>query len=623
MPARLLPICLLVTTLLAAAVLYGRVQVESHNHAVAIAAEYEVLEPMAAAEGLAMPTALSILKTEGLRAVVLSEELAGEFASAGRLAAREIRDHGGRGVLISAAPATYDRILRAIHIRYPLLSIPPLAPGQATLWLPGVSSAMFKALSLGIDPDAAAVVHNAGLEVIARMGNPVGISSSGVAGTIAWAAENHAQIFLPQGDQVLGRREAMKALYDALERHSMLYASPEFAKLGGDQNVLEAIPDRVVRLHSAQSAELDKLPPKEAVDRFARAARERNMRVLLLRPINNAGDRPLRLYGEFVRNVGRVVVKQGGKLEPPHAFTAPNTPSFLYLLLGLSLVPLIWATLAGLGLPGSVATLGAVVSLALGAACYSPHLRQYASLEAAVFLPILGFLGLESRRSWASNYLSVAGISLLGGLVVASLLSGLPYYVRAAEFPGVKVAVFLPIVVVGGYLFHRLSDSGRAWRSPITWGTLILSLLLLGALGLMLERTGNDNPAAVSGTELKLRDILDAVLFVRPRTKSFLIGFPMLFVGVGMLLRQPVVAQKAPAYGAWTALALMLGAIGATDVVNTLCHIHTPTLLSLARIGVAAVVGTAIGAVLWLAAEHFLPASVWPRPVNGADPKFA
>jgi hypothetical protein len=611
---------LIATALLSLYVLYGRVQVESHNHAVSIAAEYELLEPMAAAEGLTTDEALQILKTEGLRSVVLSEEIAGEFASAGRLAAREAKQaDGSSGVLVSSTPATYERILRAIKIRYPVLTRPRLMP-DGTLWLPGLTSAMFKALSLGLDPRAAQRVTAAGLQVIARMGNPIGISSAGVRGTIQWAADNHAQIFLPQGDQVLGRREAMPALYQSLKDNNMLYASPEFAKMGGDINVLEGAPELVVRLHSAQSAELDKLTLSGAIDRYARAARERNMRVLLLRPVNNAGDRPLRNFGTFVQKVGKIVVKQGGKLEPPHAFTQPKTPAFAYALLGLSLIPAVYFLFSGL--PGPYSAYSALLALALGIACYSPHFRQYSALLGAITMPIVAFRALDPMRSWASNYLMAVGISLLGGLLVAALLSSLPYYIRAAEFPGVKVAVFLPIVVIGVTFFHRLSDSKAAWNSPITWGTLILSLVLLGVLAFMLERTGNDNPAAVSGTELKFRDILDNVLFVRPRTKSFLIGFPMLFVGIGMLRRWPKVIAKVPSYGAWTSLVLMLGAIGATDVVNTLCHIHTPVLLSVVRIGIAAILGTAIGAILWAVAEKFLPNSIWARSESSSDARL-
>ncbi len=114
----------------------------------------------------------------------------------------------------------------------------------------------------------------------------------------------------------------------------------------------------------------------------------------------------------------------------------------------------------------------------------------------------------------------------------------------------------------------------------------------------MSTRTGNDNPAGVSDLELKFRNVLDAVLFVRPRTKSFLIGHPLLFVGIGLLLLQR--KKNLPKLGPWAALALTGGAVGQTDIVNTMCHIHTPVLLSLIRNAVALVPGCIIGFAAWI-----------------------
>ena len=112
--------------------------------------------------------------------------------------------------------------------------------------------------------------------------------------------------------------------------------------------------------------------------------------------------------------------------------------------------------------------------------------------------------------------------------------------------------------------------------------------------------TGNSNPAAVSPLELKLRNLLDRDLYVRPRTKSFLIGLPGLWIALMLLdrWRKADSAQQA-AWGGWVALAIVVGMISQTDIVNTFCHIHTPVMLSIERIGVELVIGAVLGTLFW------------------------
>jgi hypothetical protein len=121
----------------------------------------------------------------------------------------------------------------------------------------------------------------------------------------------------------------------------------------------------------------------------------------------------------------------------------------------------------------------------------------------------------------------------------------------------------------------------------------------------MSSRTGNDNPAGVSDLELKMRFVLDRILLVRPRTKEFMVGHPLLILGIGLLIANR--RKPSATLAMWAAFALAGGAIGQTDIVNTMCHIHTPVVLSLARIGVGMVAGCIIGLGVWLAARRWLP----------------
>jgi hypothetical protein len=204
---------------------------------------------------------------------------------------------------------------------------------------------------------------------------------------------------------------------------------------------------------------------------------------------------------------------------------------------------------------------------------------------------------------WLS-YLGMSAISLVGGLPIAGMLVGLKYMLHVDIFSGVKVAVFLPVFVAAWIVIHKVTDWKETMKQPIVWGSALTSIVVLLGLGFMYMRTGNDNPAAVSGTELKLRDLLDQWLVVRPRTKEFMIGHPALLIGLALWAR--TVDPKWRAVGGFL---LVVGAIGQTSIVNTMCHLHTPIHLSLIRIAIGLLFGSIIGALGWLILRQFVPVS--------------
>lgn len=593
-----------------------RYKVEQRNKAVNLACEMDVIETLGAAEGLSLEQSLTKLKEAGLNAVVDSEETVGSLVNEGRVSFGMIASSEAGADIAAGTPlieahetSLGARITRGIQIRIPNQRVAVQPAGRLpVLAVPGLKPRLLRDISVGLDPVAAAMAKQAGMRVIARVSNPEGLTDKGVSETIRWAKELGADIFLPQGDQVLGRRDNLPALTDALKANGMLYASPEFAKLGGDQNVIEKVPDMVVRLHSAQVAELDKMPLGEAIDRYSRAARERNMRVLLLRPLSFSASQPLTKFAEFVSKVKNAVMKEGCVIGDAHPFQDSKVPSFVYILIGLGAIPLAWYVLANLFASKWGLTLSAIATIGLLSGAVEPG-RNYAALIAAILFPIGAYMWLDkgSVKNIVLALIGVTGISLIGGLCVAGMLNGLPYFIRADQFSGVKLAHFFPIFVIGAYFFVRFFDLKAILASPLTWGSAVLALVILAGLAFMSTRTGNDNPAGVSGIELKLRSLLDAILIVRPRTKEFMIGHPALVIGIGMLLMAKARTDTPKWLQGAAALLLTVGAIGSTSVVNTMCHLHTPVELSLLRIGVGLVSGGILGLVLWTCVKRVLP----------------
>jgi hypothetical protein len=182
-------------------------------------------------------------------------------------------------------------------------------------------------------------------------------------------------------------------------------------------------------------------------------------------------------------------------------------------------------------------------------------------------------------------------------MAVAGSLTGLPYALQVELFPGVKASLYMTLAAAVVMMANRAIPLRSLLAKPILWGAALLAMAALGMIALLLIRTGNDNPAAVGSLELQFRSILDQALYVRPRTKEFLIGHPALVVGL-------VLWRRGPSLGA--ALLVGLGMIGLAGMVNTFCHLHSPVHLAFARSALGMAVGGILGWALALAAARLL-----------------
>ncbi|MBI5708526.1 MAG: hypothetical protein HZC36_16195 [Armatimonadetes bacterium] len=606
------PVWVLASVLVCAAVscvsLLERFKVERHNRSVMIALELESVERIAAAQGLDLADALPRLKEAGLRAIVESEKTVGNLMDEGmvRFSPEEVSDayhaaDGGHAYEISAFDIA--QVANALNAQFPgSVTVNPKIKdnGWETAGVEGVQPDVLRSVVVGLRRSMYGTGELHGLEIIARYSNTEGSNPAAIAFLLR---EAQARYFLPMGDQVLGRRQNIPALIEALRANNMIFANPEFAKMGGIANVLDQAPELTVRLHSAQAAELDKMPDSAAVERYVKAAAERGIRILLLRPLNFSGPAPLDSLAHFVAQVSNGLQREGLGIGPARPYEDPGVPKVVFLGIGLAAAPVLFFVFSSLVSGQKWQLLGGALSLGLGAGAYLDSARPYTALACAVAFPTLAFLILDTRREANPlvSYVHMTVTSLIGGLCVAGLLNGTNYLVVADQFLGVKLAHYLPVALVGFYFLTRLTNARGSLKSAITWNQAVLFVVILGALGLMFLRTGNDNPEAVSGLELKIRSIMETFLVVRPRTKEILFGHPALIIGLFLLAWQTKLGDKGAKLGGWTALALTLGAIGQTSVVNTMCHIHTPLLVSVTRIGVGAVVGGIIGLLLWAA----------------------
>lgn len=565
-----------------------RHRVESRNRAV------EIIVESAAAEAAAGP--------DGLRAAYRKFAEAGVTAVAvPSLSGQDLVDLGeavlrpqGAGFELASSGRVSGQLLAAAQ-----------AAGLRTSWA-GAECRVFgeagrlRSLPVGIDARHAEAAAAAGISVVARIGNAAAVGEAEVRQLLDGARQAGAIAYLASGDTVLGYRSLVSATADALLARSMVYYTPEFAKIAGDAALVRECSPSVVRLHAIQQAELDRMAPGAALERYGKAVRERSVRALLVRFPDSVGAEPGKGMVSFLRQVRAELAERGYAAKAARPLEDPGVPPLAHLLVGAGLGLIaawaLWALVPRAGL--LVYALGP----GLAAGAWLGPGRELAAFLGAVAAPVSAQALLHRGSLRAMPALSAGFcIPLVGGLGVASLLSDLPHMLAVEVFPGVKAAQALPILAAAWMAASGHGGVRAVAGKRVTWGAASAAVAALAALALLLARTGNDNPAAVSGLELQFRSLLDKFLYTRPRTKEFLLGNPALVLGCLAAARNPK--------SAWAGALLVLGAVGQTSIVNTLCHIHTPILLSVARILIGIALGGILGLALWSLGRRWLPAN--------------
>lgn len=569
-----------------------RHQVESSNRAVGIMMEMEDVAKIAVASGKNLDQALKELKDHGLVGVAMTEETLGDLLLDGRaslLMGREVL--GPSKERVDAALSQYaDRS----------------GSQSGDLLGSGVVKDVLK-LPVGLDPDRVLAARSAGVQVTARFGNYPGLTARSVEATLRRAKVQGATSYLINGDQAIGNRALLETTETLLRETGLHYLSPEFVQLGGDSALRKNLQSQTIRLHSISQAEIEKLSDREVTERVVKAFEERDVRWILLRPPSQASLDPLKSASEWLFNLSRAIRGSGGEVKSPRPFNDPTVPDWFPGVIALLAMPaMLWTVLEVVGRSKSGRIIGAIVVIVC-AGSFLPEIRGLGALMAATVFPVLGFMiAFQSvALKPVARYVAASGVGMVGGVCVAGMLVGLEYMLRVEAFQGVKLAMFAPIAIVGWLLLQEQGGIQRHLKSPVTWMAAIIGVLALVVLALLATRSGNDNPAAVSSLELNFRSLLDRVLLVRPRTKEAFFGHPALLIAAFLMANRP---RSRP----WIALLILAGMAGQTSMVNTLCHLHTPVVLSLMRNLVGLIVGGILGFVLWALIQRW--------PVNRTGP---
>jgi hypothetical protein len=166
-------------------------------------------------------------------------------------------------------------------------SLPPkqvrLGTGNAIGILIPASRQLISDAPVGYDPAQVGAVKNAGMIVTARISNTLNLNPQRVETLLNDAAATGARVVIFSEDEVLGYDSLFKEVARQMKARGLVFGNIEFTKQRGWQDFAKNTDGLIVRVHSVGGDEAAKAKTELMVDRFARAVKERDIRVAYIR----------------------------------------------------------------------------------------------------------------------------------------------------------------------------------------------------------------------------------------------------------------------------------------------------------------------------------------------------
>ncbi len=610
---------------------------EARNRRVELVVDYGDAQALANTTSRQVDDVLAQLKNAGVTTVAVTEDTPASLNANG-IVSYTRTGNTTRIQFAPGFPGQRARVVQMLTHKAPGLVVTADGPSGLVVSAPWPQ---FSSIPIGLDSDTVGTIKRNKLLVAPRLVNFTGVTAQNIPWELAQTKRQCAGpagigpvIFA--GTSVLGNRALIGATADALEANHLAYGSVELGKMFGDDALSRLANAETVRVHSIGTDEMGTMDEPTAVERFVRAAKERNIRVCYVRLfISGLSHDPdvlaanTAFVGKIVKGMHEAHLTVGDGPAHPYADDPKPGP----VLRGLMALGVLGGTLllfrVFTGLTGRAfviaAAAGAVLALGLAVPGTTPKGREVLALVSACVFPTLGLCAVALPRFQpnASNsqvlrqaftaYLQMTLVTVIGIVLTVGLLAGRLFLLKVDSFLGVKLVLVTPVALVAAYYGLGLAAlprrAGWAERRDTLWcsikaladrpllaGQLVVGLAGLVALAFFVARSGNDPGVGVSATELKTRALLDKYLYVRPRTKEFLLGHPALFLGLA--------AAASRRFPAWVLPLLVVGAIGQSSLMDTFCHLHTPLLVSALRGLIGWVLGAIIGALVWTAIDR-------------------
>lgn len=622
-----------------------RLAVEKAYKTVQVSVNYTDVVSLANGNQLSVPQMLDTLKEHGVSAVLFKEVSVGDLERLGKVDLtlgdnlRQAAYAGQVSKAITVNDATLyvavldetwakqveDHLLHKIDGaafydgEVPVVAVPVAIPGSASE-LDRARSVVTE-IGIGYDQEGLAYAASSQMGVIPQMRS---WSEEPTDQSLRFVTDELKQI--PNVTQILFNDKTIPSGIDPHKLRTFAellrvdgrplapVGTIEFSEQAG-LNQLGLLFDKdVIRLHTIANNEMSKLTEPEMMDRWMLAARERNMRSLLVRFMDvytpaMALDENLAYLDDLKTGLEDSGFVLEGVYEKPASI---NVNSFLMLLIGLGVAAGVLLMLLQLGLP-RLGIAGFILTTLCWAGLFalSPILaRKLMALAGVMVFPIISCLTFikPERLSIGKSIvtlLKMCAMSFIGAILMVGLLADVLFMLKLDQFSGVKIAHVIPLIVVPLVLYiwrdsHPVQAVKDLFNQAVTYKWAFLAGILVVAAVIYVARTGNTT-AELSGAESAMRNFLNDVMGVRPRSKEFLIGYPLTLV----------MFYFGATRGKW--FLSIPAVIGQVSLVNTYAHIHTALLMSLRRSLNGLVLGIILGVIAIVVIELLL--KLWKKYV--------
>ncbi len=605
MKKKFLYVLILAALVVSGYLVYHRYEVEKTNRIVALAVDLSDLKLLARRNGVPLQYLLRKVKSTGINVVGVSMDTVGSLVQDGKIALFSGREFAFFGDGRVSVPPYYSCIvipdkdsalikrlkfnLSAVwkepemkvfrYRKYVVIAVP--SDKEDILTFPaGFSSA---------DID---IVRGVGYEIVLRPINRQNASASWYKSVLDFVANsNVSRVVVFGGVEVLGYPVHIKDVAKLMKSKHLYFGEVEFSnQLGEKALAMYMMPD-VLRVHSISSDEMLDMTVPRAVARYLRAVKERDMRILYIRPFLVPDPAPISMNMEYFKRVAHAIRHAGFTIGMPKPLPVWwNMPYFILVILlgvaaGMTLAYELFFPLSD-RYRWIYLLLFALIQVNFFFQKGFVFAEQFSALLAAVVFPFLSVAVISrdvdnakalSVKMVVVSLLKVVVVSLIGGIFIAAMLGQTAFMLKVFEFRGVKVAYVFPLL--GILLYYYIRKDGWSgirdfWDRPLYVQEFVGLLLLVGALGIYVLRSGNFSVVPVTHGEEHLRDVLENLLWARPRFKEIAVGYPALAV---LFILSSIGYKR---YEPWFA---MITGIASISVVNTFCHIHTPIAYSVIR----------------------------------------
>jgi len=470
-------------------------------------------------------------------------------------------------------------------------------------------------LPLGLSEKETKLITAKGFMVVPRVWNHKKYSNDNLLLKLKQLKDYELIIF--DGEEVLGFPAAITGTAQGLKDNNIGYGYIEIINQYGNKHLRRLSKNNMKKVHSISRDEIKKLNYDEVLDRFIRAAKDRSVDILYVRPFLPAGVKatPTGFFLYFTENLKKGLEAKGFVLGNVEKLPKLRPQGWQLVLLGMGVITGLlflmnyfykvtnWAGLV-------LVLLSGIVMIVIGSNGYALLLQKALALLAAITFPSLAVIETLAKPNqkisiiWDSLFMviNVLAETMIGVFLIIGLLADYRFMLSAETFTGVKIALLLPIMIVAVYfILDRESGSFKEkivsfLNSEIKMFAVVGGLILLAGLLVLVARSGNFI-IPVPGFEKIGRRILEAIMYVRPRTKEFLFGYPFLFLAA---------VYKINNRKTWLWLYAALGSVAMISVTNSFTHVHTPLIISIIRTFNGLELGIIIGLIVALVSNKIL-----------------